>query len=425
MAGTGRDSKVIVTKREGKILSLFFQNGRLYRASAEPEEGSILGDICVGRVRQIKENMSAAFVEIRPGLLCFLDQKEVRDPILLNRSCDGCLKAGDEILVQVSREAMGAKPPSVSASLSLDGRFCVVSTGRPGLFYSSRLSAKSRKRLSDIMNTPKMDMVKLTERFGIVLRTNAGELREDGSPLLEEIHQLTKALEELITHAGHRTCFSRLYQKLPAYLSGLRDLQKQTYRELITDDAGIMEQIRQFFAAFPGQSYGEPDDSLKTGCLLEDGELPVLRFYQDEQITLSKLYSIDARLEEALARKVWLKSGGYLVIDPTEALTVIDVNSGKMSKKKEAETMYLQMNLEAAEEIALQLSLRNLSGIIIVDFINMKEAESRKKLMAYLGDLLKQDPIKTTLVDMTVLGLVEITRKKINRPLKEQLKKND
>lgn len=423
MAGNDRDSKVILTKRDGKILSLFFRKGRLYRASAEPEEGSILGGIYVGRVRQIKENMPAAFVEIEPGLLCFLDQKEVRDPVLMNRAYDGRLKAGDEILVQVSREAMGTKPPSVSASLSLDGRFCVVSTGRPGIFYSSRLSAKARQRLSEMVEVPEAGVLEVAGRFGIVLRTSAGELREDGRLLLEEIHRLAKTLEELIAHAGHRTCFSCLYRKMPAYLSGIRDLQKQEYRELITDDAEIMEQIRRFFTSFSERDSGVQVPVPPSGDRPENGELPSLRFYQDEQLSLAKLYSIDTRLEEAQARKVWLKSGGYLVIDPTEALTVIDVNSGKMSKKKEAEAMYLQMNLEAAEEIALQLSLRNLSGIIIVDFINMKEEEARKKLMAHLGDLLKQDPVKTALVDMTVLGLVEITRKKINRPLKEQLKK--
>lgn len=420
MAGTGRDSKVIITRRGGKILSLFFQQGRLYRASVEPEEGSILGEICVGRVRQIKENMPAAFVEIKPGLLCFLDQKEVRDPILLNRRYEGHLKAGDEILVQVSREAMGTKPPSVSTSLSLDGRFCVVSTGRPGIFYSSRLSAKARKRLSEIVEGSETGVWEVAGRFGIVLRTNAGELREDGSMLLDEIHHLAKKLEELIVHAGHRTCFSCLYRKMPSYLSGIRDLQKQEYRELVTDDADVMEQIRHFLTSFSDQRSIQPSVPQSDDVPVE-GELPLLRFYQDEQLSLAKLYSIDTRLEEALARKVWLKSGGYLVIDPTEALTVIDVNSGKMNKKKESEAMYLQMNLEAAEEIAIQLSLRNLSGIIIVDFINMKDEEDRKKLMAHLGDLLKQDPVKTTLVDMTALGLVEITRKKMNSPLKEQL----
>lgn len=130
---------------------------------------------------------------------------------------------------------------------------------------------------------------------------------------------------------------------------------------------------------------------------------------------------MDTRLKEALDRKVWLKSGGYLIIEPTEALTVIDVNTGKVSTKKEDEETFFRINMEAAGEIAFQLTLRNISGIVVVDFINMRKREHSDRLMAHFGDLLKKDPVKTSLVDMTVLGLVEITRMKINKPLKEQL----
>ena len=126
-------------------------------------------------------------------------------------------------------------------------------------------------------------------------------------------------------------------------------------------------------------------------------------------------------MSEALGKRVWLKSGGYLVIEPTEALTVIDVNSGKYSGKKGIRDTFRMINREAALEIARQLRLRNLSGIILVDFINMEEADDRQELLEFLSAQLKRDPVKTALIDMTPLGLVEITRKKIRRPLKEQL----
>ena len=125
-------------------------------------------------------------------------------------------------------------------------------------------------------------------------------------------------------------------------------------------------------------------------------------------------------MERALEKKVWLKSGGYLVIEPTEAMVVIDVNSGKYSAKKQQRETIFRINREAAEEIARQLRLRNLSGIILVDFIDMDDPEDREALLRFLGGILKEDPVKTILVDMTPLGLVEITRKKVRKPLYEQ-----
>ena len=122
-----------------------------------------------------------------------------------------------------------------------------------------------------------------------------------------------------------------------------------------------------------------------------------------------------------MSRKVWLKSGGYLVVEPTEALVVIDVNTGKYSEKKTLRETILKINLEAAEEIGRQLRLRNLSGIILIDFIDMAEEADRKALLSYLEEVVKKDPIKTTVVEMTKLNLVELTRKKIHKPLHEQL----
>ena len=133
------------------------------------------------------------------------------------------------------------------------------------------------------------------------------------------------------------------------------------------------------------------------------------------------LYRLSAALDRALGRTVWLRSGGYLVIEPTEALTVIDVNTGKYTGKKTPAETILKINLEAAHEVARQLSLRNLSGIIIVDFIDMESKEDQETLMRTLGEELSRDPVKTILVDMTRLGLVEITRKKVRRPLHEIL----
>ncbi len=180
------------------------------------------------------------------------------------------------------------------------------------------------------------------------------------------------------------------------------------FLEIITDQKSLYHQLEQY---------------VNSECFPAERNIKV-RLYQDDLLSLSKLYSIERKLETALGNRVWLKSGGYLVIEHTEALTVIDVNSGKFESKKDAENAYRKINLEAAWEIAFQLRLRNLSGIIIVDFINMESAKANKELLEYLRAAVKYDKVKTGIVDMTPLGLVEITRKKGNKPLREQFENN-
>ena len=150
-------------------------------------------------------------------------------------------------------------------------------------------------------------------------------------------------------------------------------------------------------------------------------DLDKLRWYQDPLLPLKSLYRLNRAVEEATSPRVWLKSGGYLVIEPTEALVVIDVNTGKYAEKKTMSETILKINLEAAREIGRQLRLRNLSGIIIIDFIDMKEEEHRRQLLKELEEVVRRDPIKTTVVEITRLNLVELTRKKLHRPLYEQL----
>ncbi|TCL58518.1 ribonuclease G [Kineothrix alysoides] len=393
------DRKYVILKRNHQILSLLFHGNRLRFATAEEEEGSVIGNIYVAKVKNISANINAAFVEIAPGFPCFLALSEAKNPILTNRSYDGRILAGDDIVVQINKDAVKTKQPAATCALSLSGKYCVVSLGRPGIAYSSKLSMKVRTRISEAL---KEEFALLPKGIGTVIRTNAKDLK-DYSPLLEEWKELTAQLKELAEVSVHRTGYSLLYKKPSDYLIRLRDTYAGQYEEIVTDDEGIYEEIAEYSRLHPAF------------CICE------ARLYKDALLPLHKLYSVDARLKEALDKKVWLKSGGYLIIEPTEALTVIDVNTGKVSTKKDDEETFFRMNMEAAEEIALQLTLRNISGIIVIDFINMRKQEHSDKLMAHFGDLLKRDPVKTNLVDMTVLGLVEVTRMKINRPLKEQI----
>ena len=203
----------------------------------------------------------------------------------------------------------------------------------------------------------------------------------------------SEALQSLLEQADHKVCFTCILKPSEAVYEVLEQMADPSeYSEILTDDPQIYRQ-------------------------LSEGDHPLLkqksiRFYDDPAISLRLLYSLERGMEEALDTRVWLKCGGYLVIEPTEAMTVIDVNSGKNEAKKAGEDTYYQVNLEAAEEVARQLRLRNLSGIIIVDFINMAEKERQKELLETLKNLTAGDPQHPRIVDMTPLGLVEITRKK-------------
>ena len=218
--------------------------------------------------------------------------------------------------------------------------------------------------------------------------------------IIAEIRALRARMEAVLSLAPMRTCFSLLEQAKPPHVQELLDMDVSRLECIVTDSAECFTQMERWMKEE------------------QQEELSRLSFYSDS-LPLVKLYSLESVLKEALGKRVWLKSGGYLVIEPTEALTVVDVNTGKYTGKKNVEDTIFKINTEAAIETARQLRLRNLSGIIIVDFIDMASEENRERLLAILDGELKKDPIKTVLVEMTRLGLVEITRKKVRKPLYE------
>ncbi len=389
--------KLLVTPYQDKILSLLIKDNRLLSANAFPKEGSLLNSIYIGKVTNVVTNIDAAFVEIFPGQICFLPLAESKNARLTNRSFDGRLIAGDEIVVQVVREAVKTKQPVLSANLSFTGTYCVVTTGEKRLGFSAKLNETEKAALKKYVSAMKDSINR--EKFGYVIRTNSRELSGNYQVLKEEMLSLTDKAESLLKTAEHKTCYSRLWEGADSYLDGVRLVYQSDYDEIITDDKEIYEVL------------------CRSGICTER-----VRFYEDARLPLQKLYSVETKLSEALSKNVWLKSGGYLVIEPTEALTAIDVNTGKSVADRNAEEHYFKINLEAAEEIAVQLKLRNISGMILVDFINMKSKEKETRLLARLKELLKKDGVRTSVIDITGLGLVEITRKKINKPLAEQLK---
>lgn len=379
-------------KRE-RLLSLLFSGNRLQQVQAQSGD-QLLGNIYLAKVKNVVPSNGACFVEITPGKLCFLPLEEA----------PGRVKAGEEFPVQITREAMKTKLPSCTTHLSLPGKYVVISRDQRVLGLSSKLSSSRRKELLSFLQEAGLidEDRHCNSPYSFVIRTNAEQLEPSGyEALTAEWKSLEAQLDNCLQNARTRTCYSCLYQSVPDLVRMVRDLRETSYDEILTDQKDLYDWLKQEMPKAP------------------------LRLYTDERISLSSLYGVNAKLETALERRVWLKSGGYLVIDLTEALTVIDVNSGKYSVKRgDPDSTAMLINKEAAEEISLQLKLRNLSGIILVDFINLENEQDQKLLLDYMRKLCKDDPVPTRVIDITALGLMEITRKKISKPLWEQLKES-
>ena len=393
--------RIIITKaplKEGWgqefFLAAAFDEKRMTQIQVEAvSKSSILGNIYIGRVENIATNIQAAFVDIAKGVSCFLPLEEAKNAVFTKKNGKKDLCIGDELLVEVTREKQKNKPASVSANLNFSGKYLILTTGNHLLGISKKLHATERERLQALLKD------QITDTFGIVVRTAAKDASDE--EILKELEMLTKQCHACLQGAMHRTAFTRLREAPPFYLQFLKNRNLTEVQKITTDIPSVHEVLLQH--------------------LQDTKEAEKLHLYTDTQVSLFALYSLTHELERALHRQVWLPSGAYLVIDPTEALTVIDVNSGKNIKKKSREELVFSVNVEAAHEIARQLILRNISGICIIDFIDMKEKKHREELKHILRRDLKKDKVPATLVDITRLGLVELTRKKVQKSLKEQL----
>lgn len=398
------------------IVSAFYnENRRMTEVSLnETDEDSILGNIYIGRVENIVKNLNSAFIRINSEQICYYSMEDYKNPLFTKKiSQKKPLAAGEELVVQVSREALKTKDPAVTTNLNFTGKYAVLTTENQQIGISSKLSKSERERLKQLAET-----IEHTD-FGIILRTNAKDASEE--EILTEIQKLKEEWQRLKETAAYQTCYTCLKKEIPAYLKEVFNLKRNGVEEVITDDRAIFEQLCEMFNISKNDLstkglVSTPINEIQT----EDGLY--IKYYHDELLRLSALYSIKTSLENALAEKVWLKSGAYLIIQPTEALTVIDVNTGKNIAKKEMQENFLKINKEAAVEIAHQIRLRNISGIIIVDFINLDSKEAEAELLHTFRTALKSDPVPTQLVDITKLGLVEVTRKKVKKSLWEIIK---
>jgi len=388
--------KLVITKIDNKIVSALYENGEpaeLHCTKKQEASVAELGNIYVGKVKNIVGNISAAFVEIGNGIECYYSIPENPTPIFTRKVGKKSINAGDELLVQVSKEAVKTKVPTVTSKLSFTGKYCVLTTGDTRMGASLKLEKEEKERLTQIAKEY------MSENYGLIMRTNAKGISED--VLKNEIEKLIQEYEKIVLSAQTRVCFSCLKKAPEAYLTELKNVQQEGLEEIVVEDYEIYEETKNYLESY------QPED------------LDKLRLYEDKLLPLHKLYNLEKQIEKALKEKVWMKSGAYLVIEPTEALTVIDVNTGKCIDKKKDDKAYLKINKEAAKEVAKQIRLRNLTGIILIDFINLSSKELTDELLDFFERELKKDPIATTLVDITKLQLVEVTRKKIRKPFHE------
>lgn len=389
--------KFVITKFNHKIITTVLEDETVVELHCMPEEETVnevsLGNIYIGKVKNIVANIGAAFIEVGKGMECYYSIADNPNPIFTNKIGKKPLCIGDELLVQVSREAVKTKVPSVSSKIEISGKYAVLTSGDTRVGASAKLSKEERSRLVQIAKKYE------SSEYGIIMRTNAKDIED--SILEQEIERLIREHEKLIQAAKTRVCFSCLKHAPKQYLSEMKNMNQAGLSEFIVEDKAIYEEVRQFLEEYQSE------------------DLEKLRLYCDKLLPLHKLYSIEKHIEDALKERAWMKSGAYLVIQPTEALTVIDVNSGKNISKKKDDKEYLKINIEAAKEAAKQIRLRNLSGIIIIDFINLTIKEHMDELLEILQNELKKDPVATSFVDVTKLQLVEVTRKKVRKPFHE------
>ena len=393
-------SKLILTEMNYRntpiLVAALEKEGRICQLNPMSlNSDSILGNIYIGKVKNIQKNIQAAFVEIENGIMCYYSMAEKASPCFVNVKKNNVLKIGDEMIVQVSKEGIKSKLPYVSSNLNFTGRYLVLTSERKELGFSGKLKKEEKKQIREILKD------KIPENVGIIVRTNCRDAQEE--EILHELEELMKRYEAVLQKGKSRVCFSVLEKSMPEYVQILQNLYSQDLEEIVTDKQELYECAVQYLKGYKQQE-------------------KIVRYYEDKLLPLYKLYNLEKAFEQAQNERVWLKSGGFLVIQQTEAFVCIDVNTGKCTSKKDMQETFRKINLEAAKEIAWQLRLRNLSGIILIDFINLERAEDKEELMQTLQKYLWQDSIKGTVVDMTELNIVEVTRKKVRKSLAEELK---
>ncbi|MFZ7134151.1 MAG: Rne/Rng family ribonuclease [Eubacteriales bacterium] len=344
------------------------------------------GDIYMGRVEQIKPGIQGAFINIGQEKNALLHVADIiTNPEEL--PIDKILKQGQELVVQIKKEAVGEKGGRLTTKFSISGHFLVLLPTENKIFISKKIKdEEEEKRLKkglDKIKPQDCGMIIRTEAMGVAMET----LQREFMHLFKswkKINQIEKAPK-------------LLFKDENIVFKSVRDYYSNQLDEIVVNDPNIIEDLKEYFNVyFPG-------------------DIPKIKYQPDENLLES--YHVNHKIDQLCNRKIWLKSGGHIVIDYTEAFTVIDVNSGKFTGNKNLNETVLKINLEATDVIANQIRLRNISGIILVDYINVEREKDQKMILQRWTQLLTKDKVKTKIVGFTQLCILQITRKQQGKSL--------
>ncbi|WP_308464858.1 Rne/Rng family ribonuclease [Rathayibacter soli] len=397
------DRQMIVRSKDGRIqLGVLEDKVLVEHYVAKSQEASLIGNVYLGRVQNVLPSMEAAFVDIGRGRNAVLYSGEVDWDAAAENSADGkqqarrielALKPGDKVLVQVTKDPVGHKGARLTSQVSLPGRYLVYVPNGSMNGISRKLPDTERSRLKKILKAV------LPENVGVIVRTAAEGATED--QLTVDVNRLTAQWAAISTKVESASAPALLHSEPDLLIKIVRDVFNEDFHKLIISGEDARETIEGYLAQVA------PD-------LLDRVEK-----YEGDRDPFDQ-YRITEQIEKALERKVWLPSGGSLVIDRTEAMTVIDVNTGKfVGSGGNLEETVTKNNLEAAEEIVRQLRLRDIGGIIVVDFIDMVLETNRDLVLRRLVECLSRDRTKHQVAEVTSLGLIQMTRKKLGLGLLE------
>ena len=368
----------------GHVVQLFFER---------KGKKSLVGNIYLGRVKNVLPGLNAAFVDIgeEKNAFLYVDEvnldAEIESDGEVSRKIQHVLKPDQLILVQVTKDPMKTKGARLSTFISIPGRYLVLAPFNRGIGVSKKIDAKERENLKEIV-----EEIANKEEYGLIVRTAAKEA--DKSKLRRELKQLINKWRYISKKASELKGPALISSEYSLIMRLMRDIFSEDFNSIYVDKKIIKKEIASYLRSI-GVKYNN--------IIVHHGK-------ED----LFETFNVNEVIESALERKVWLKSGGFIVIDSGEAMTSIDVNTGKYISSKNSAQTILRTNLEAAETIASQLRLRDIGGIIVIDFIDMESEKDRKKVYKRFLQCLESDRTKTEVLPFSKLGIIEMTRKNVS-----------
>jgi ribonuclease G len=412
LINTGRKKKEILINIEPlETRVAVLDEGKLDNFHIERSgENRLVGSIFKGKIQNLEDGLQAAFVDIGMQKNAFIhywdmipedavrleEQEGARSPRRRRRFSPGEMAEkfpiGSEIVVQVTKDAIGTKGPRVTANLSVPGRYLVMMPGTGLKGISKKIGdSKERARLKKILAR-----LPIPDGIGIIVRTAGSGTRK--TSFARDARTLFEIWKEIDTGMREKSAPVCLYQEPNLAERVVRDYLTEDIDRVFVDDRDAYEMIRKMIAKYSRRS--------RNWVQLYGGEEPIFDYFD-----------VEKQIESVFRRKVWLKSGAYLVFDETEALVAIDVNTGRHKGGKTAEESILEVNTEAADEVSRQLRLRNVGGLVVIDFIDMKSKRDQNAVYKTLKDALKEDRARTNVLPISQLGLLEMTRQRFEESI--------